>query len=221
MDGVHDLGGMENMGAVQLPEQGEPVFHETWESRTFAIGALCQTRLTGANLDAFRHAIDRTPPEEYLGLPYFNLWLRMAETLLTETGTLAPGAIDARVRRRRGESVEEPAVPEPNRPDYKPAGPGSVRQVDDPPRFSTGQRVRTVDLHTSGHTRLPRYARRREGVVDRVLPAQVLPDTNAHYIAENAQHVYSVRFDSKELWGPEAEPFTTYIDLYESYLEAV
>jgi len=135
--------------------------------------------------------------------------------------TLSPGAIDARVRRRRGESVDEPPVPEPNRPDYKATGPGSLRQVEAAPRFSPGQRVRTVDLHTSGHTRLPRYARRRQGTVEKVQPAQVLPDTNAHFIAENAQHVYSVRFDSTELWGPEAEPFTTYIDLYESYLEAV
>ena len=63
--------------------------------------------------------------------------------------------------------------------------------------------------------------RRREGVVDRVQPAMVLPDTNAHFIAENPQHVYSVRFDSTELWGPEAERFTTCVDLYESYLEAV
>jgi nitrile hydratase beta subunit len=221
MDGVHDLGGLQNMGAVQIPDRDEPVFHEPWEGRIFAMGALCQSRLTGANLDAFRHAIDRTPPAEYLGLPYYNRWLRMAETLLTETGVLAPGAIDARVRRRLGERVDEPPVPEPNRPDYKPAGPGSLRQVDDPPRFSVGQRVRTIDVHTSGHTRLPRYARRREGVVERVQPAQVLPDTNAHFIAENPQHVYAVRFDSTELWGPDAEPFSTYIDLYESYLEAV
>ena len=221
MDGVHDLGGMQNMGAVQLPEPNEPVFHEPWEARIFAIGALCQSRLTGANLDAFRFAIDRTPPDEYLALPYYNRWLRMAETLLTETGVLAPGAIDARVRRRLGERVAEPPAPEPNKPDYKATGPGSLRQVDDPPRFAAGQRVRTVDLQTSGHTRLPRYVRRRIGTVERIQPAALLPDTNAHFIAENPQHVYSVRFDSTELWGPEAERFTTCVDLYESYLEAV
>jgi nitrile hydratase beta subunit len=221
MDGVHDLGGMQDMGAVELPEPDEPAFHEPWEGRIFAIGALSQTRLTGANLDAFRFAIDRTPPHEYLGLPYYNRWLRMAETLLTESGVIAPGAIDARVRRRMGEAVEEPPVPEPSKPDYKPTGPGSLRQVDDAPKFGTGARVRTVDAHTAGHTRLPRYARRREGTVTQVRPAMVLPDTNAHFIAENAQHVYTVAFDSTELWGPEAERFTTHLDLYESYLEAV
>ena len=221
MDGIHDLGGMENMGAVVLPEPNEPTFHEPWEARIFAIGALCQTRLTGANLDAFRFAIDRTPPHEYLGLPYYNKWLRMAETLLIESGVIAPGAIDARVRRRQGEAVEEPPIPELHKPDYKPAGPGSLRQVNGVPRFSEGQRVRTIDIHTSGHTRLPRYVRRREGTVTRVQPAMVLPDTNAHFIAENPQHVYSMSFDSADLWGPEAERFTMYLDLFESYLEAV
>jgi len=221
MDGIHDLGGMRGFGAVEPPEPGEPPFHEPWEGRIFAMGALCQTRLTGANLDAFRHAIDRTPPEEYLALPYFNRWLRMAETLLTETGVLSPGAIDARVRRRLGESVEEPPVPEPKRPDYKATGPGSLRQVDDPPKFAPGNRVRTVDVHSAGHTRLPRYARRRQGTVTHVRPAMVLPDTNAHFVAENPQHVYTVSFDSSELWGPEAEPCTISLDLYESYLEAV
>jgi nitrile hydratase len=221
LDGIHDLGGMQNMGTVEVPERNEPTFHETWEARIFAIGALCQTRLTGANLDAFRFAIDRTPPDEYLGLPYYNRWLRMSETLLIESGVIAPGAIDARVRRRQGETVDEPPVPELSKPDYKPTGPGSLRQVDEAPRFSAGQRVRTVDIHTSGHTRLPRYARRREGTVTRVQPAMVLPDTNAHFIAENPQHVYAVNFNSTDLWGPDAESFTLSLDLYESYLEAV
>jgi nitrile hydratase len=50
-------------------------------------------------------------------------------------------------------------------------------------------------------------------------PAQVLPDTHAHFIAENPQHVYAVAFDASELWGPDAEPFVLTIDLYENYLE--
>jgi nitrile hydratase len=49
----------------------------------------------------------------------------------------------------------------------------------------------------------------------------VLPDTNAHFIAENPQHVYAVNFNSTDLWGPDAESFTLSLDLYESYLEAV
>ena len=52
-----------------------------------------------------------------------------------------------------------------------------------------------------------------------VQPGAVLPDTNAHFLGENAQHVYSVQFDSRELWGEDSERFALSIDLYESYLE--
>ena len=36
MNGVHDMGGMHGMGSVQ-EEKNEPVFHETWEGRVFAL----------------------------------------------------------------------------------------------------------------------------------------------------------------------------------------
>ena len=36
MNGVHDMGGMQDMGPVQ-EEQNEPVFHHPWEGRVFAI----------------------------------------------------------------------------------------------------------------------------------------------------------------------------------------
>jgi nitrile hydratase len=55
--------------------------------------------------------------------------------------------------------------------------------------------------------------------VTALLPAQVLPDTHAHFRGENAQHVYAVEFDSTTLWGPGSEPFALTISLYESYLE--
>ena len=80
--------------------------------------------------------------------------------------------------------------------------------------------MRAKDIHPTKHTRLTRYVRGREGVIERVQPSALLPDTHATFQGENAQHVYSVRFDSHELWGPDAEDFTLTIDLCESYLEA-
>ena len=38
MNGIHDMGGMQDMGPVQY-EKGEPVFHALWESRVFAMFA--------------------------------------------------------------------------------------------------------------------------------------------------------------------------------------
>jgi len=47
-----------------------------------------------------------------------------------------------------------------------------------------------------------------------------LPDTNAAFQGENPQHVYSVRFEARELWGDQAKPQDlVYLDLWDSYLE--
>ncbi len=56
-------------------------------------------------------------------------------------------------------------------------------------------------------------------MVELIQPAHLLPDTHAHFEGENPQHVYSVRFDSRELWGADAESFQLNIELFESYLE--
>ena len=39
MDGIHDLGGMEGVGSLQI-EENEPVFHADWEARTMAMRVL-------------------------------------------------------------------------------------------------------------------------------------------------------------------------------------
>jgi nitrile hydratase len=219
MDSLADMGGMEGMGSVKLDPPFDPPFHEEWEKRAFAM-ALLSMRLSGTNLDAFRHALNRQHPIDYLAQGYYGRWLKGAENLLTDSNVIAPGAVDARARKLRGEDVEEPPPTEPNKPDYQPTAAGSIRHVDYPPKFAVGDRVRAKDIHPHGHTRLTRYTRGKTGVVRMIQPAHVLPDTNAHFLGENAQHVYNVAFDSTELWGPDAEPFTVGIDLYESYLEA-
>ena len=218
MDGIHDMGGMQGWGRVPF-DPDEPAFKESWEGRAFAMSLLSMNRLTGANLDAMRHALERLPPLEYLKNGYYGRWLLLSETLLTDSGVIAPGAVDARARKLAGEDVTEPPDVELNKPDYTGTAPGSLRQIDDPPRSKVGEQVRAKDMHPTGHTRLPRYVRGRIGRVERLLPAAVLPDTNAHFLGENAQHVYAVAFDSKDLWGSDAEPFVLSIDLFESYLE--
>jgi nitrile hydratase subunit beta len=79
--------------------------------------------------------------------------------------------------------------------------------------------VRTSTGTPTNHTRLPQYARGKEGTVLALRPGAVFPDTAAHFLGENPQHVYEVEFTSGELWGPDAEPATVTLDLYESYLE--
>jgi nitrile hydratase beta subunit len=87
-------------------------------------------------------------------------------------------------------------------------------------RFEVGGRVRARNIHPAGHTRLPRYARGKAGVIARCHGIFVFPDSNAHFQGEQPQHLYSVRFGARELWGDGASPRdAVYIDLWESYLE--
>ncbi len=238
MDGIHDLGGMHGFGPV-LVERDEPVFHQRWEGRVYAL-----TGATGGtfapNLDKFRHAIERIEPVEYLTAGYYGRWLRAIETRLVEAGELAPGAVDrlarelaARPRESgdspKGESSPGEAValaatgaaadPAPHRVADRPRS-RFRREVDRAPRFHAGDAVRARNLHPAGHTRLPRYVRGKRGRVEAIYAAYVFPDTHAHDLGEEPQYLYCVAFEGEELWGQQAEPGTrVYLDLFEPYLE--
>ena len=219
MGRIADLGGAEGWGPVRPPTPDEPPFGEPWEGRAFALTLLSMGRVSGQNLDAFRHALGRLDEPAYFADGYYGRWLNAAELMLVESAILAPGAIDARARRNAGEDVEEPAVPEPNKPDYAATAAGSLRSVDAPPTFAVGERVRTRADDSDEPLKLPRYVRGHTGVVETIQPAHLLPDTHARFQGENPQHVYSVRFDSHELFGADAEDFALTIELFESYLE--
>ncbi|MET7525267.1 nitrile hydratase subunit beta [Streptomyces sp900116325] len=218
MEGIADMGGTEGWGPTHPPRADEAVFPEPWQGRAFAL-TRSSIQLAGLNVDAFRHAIERLDPTAYLADGYFGRWLNAAELILAESAILAPTAIQARARNLRGEQVEEPPIPEPTKPGYAPTAKGSLRTIDAAPAFAEGERVRAKNMSPTGHTRLPGYVRGHAGVVALIQPASVLPDTNAHFQGENPEYVYSVRFDSRELWGAEAEPFTLTIEMFESYLE--
>ncbi|WP_432984166.1 nitrile hydratase subunit beta [Dactylosporangium sp. CA-233914] len=212
------MGGTDGWGPVLVPEPDEPVFEERWQGRAFALGLL-SIPLSGANIDAVRHAVNRLDRQDYLDDGYYGRWLHGAENLLHDSSIIAPGAVEARAANLSGDSVGEPSAPEPDKPDYAQTAEGSIRSVSAPQKFKPADRVRAKEFEPAGHTRLPRYVMGHEGTVVIVEPAQVLPDTNAHFQGEHAQWVYTVRFDSHELFGADAERFNLNIDLYESYLE--
>ncbi len=100
------------------------------------------------------------------------------------------------------------------------SGAHARRDVAVAPRFHAGQSVRTRNINPTGHTRLPRYARDKQGTVERDHGVYVFPDTIAHSLGEKPQHVYSVRFTARELWGEQASPRdAVYLDLWDDYLE--
>ncbi len=217
MNGVHDLGGMHGMGPI-APEANEPVFHHPWEARVAALSAA--TSACGKwNIDARRHSYERIPPADYLRMSYYEKWLAGLMTLLQETGLVARGELESG-KPTPGSARAVPALTAEQVAPMFARGRQFERPVNTPPRFSVGQPVRTKKLNPTGHTRLPRYARGNVGVIDRHHGAHVFPDTNAHFKGETPQHLYSVRFSARELWG-EAAPArdAVYIDLWEDYLE--
>lgn len=216
MNGVHDLGGMHGFGPVERAP--EPPSLEPWEATVVAI--MNDTMRAGLyNIDEFRHAIERMEPVHYLASPYFEHWLDGIARLLDEKGAVRAADVGARAGDfARGDAVVA-AVPASLVPEGR-AGGGTVeRATDRPPKFSVGEAVRTQTFAPWGHTRLARYARGKAGAVHRHHGCYVFPDTNAHGLGEQPHHLYSVRFDARELWGDSAEPgVSVFIDLWEPYL---
>ena len=91
-----------------------------------------------------------------------------------------------------------------------------------PPKFKPGDAVVARNIHPAGHTRVPLYVRGRRGVVDRDHGVFLFPDTHAAFQGQSPQHVYSVRFTARELWGPDAAAGDClYLDLWDDYLDRV
>ena len=105
------------------------------------------------------------------------------------------------------------------------AVPGSMmrssffRQQQGPARFKPGDRVRTRNMNPPTHTRLPRYARDKLGVVELIHGCHAYPDSVATDRGDDPQWLYTVVFDGREIWGADADPtLKISIDAFEPYL---
>jgi nitrile hydratase len=86
MSRVNDVGGQMGFGEVAFdPAADTRAFHADWEARVYALNAVLLRRGV-YNLDEFRDAIERMPPEEYLAASYYERWLAAIETLTRERG---------------------------------------------------------------------------------------------------------------------------------------
>ncbi len=208
MNGVHDMGGMDGLGPMHI-EKNEPVFHEAWEKRMYGI-AMTIAAQKFRNIDEFRHAIERIPAPVYLDSSYYERWLNALMTLLVEKKIVTREELIAR--------GADPVAPAQNGNRFRGKAPSSKPRRA---RFREGDRVVASNLNPTGHTRLPRYVRGKRGVIHRDWGTYVFADSNAHHAGEREQHVYSVTFQARELWGKDAPAHDSLrIDLWEDYLEA-
>ena len=194
------------------------MFHAEWERRVFGL-TLAMAPPEPWNIDMGRQGT-RDPPARGVSLvDLLRDLARGSDELLLETGLVSEDELSSGTART-------PAVPVKRvlKPDMVPSmlagGSDSERPAETPARFAVGDPVLTRNMHPIGHTRLPRYARAKRGVIERVHGAHVFPDSHAHGLGEAPQWLYTVRFTGAEMWGEDADPtLTTSIDAWESYLE--
>ena len=208
MDGIHDLGGMSGFGAVEV-ERGEPVFHERWEARAFALNGIGLRALKAYNVHEYRHAVERLDPAHYLVAPYYERWFTAIASLMVEKGVVTHAELERRAGGR---------FPLARPPVY--ANACEVKATNRA-RFAAGDRVVTRDIHPAGHTRMPRYVRGKMGRIVRCAPAFEFPDLAGHARPAHAEPTYLVEFAAAELWPNAGEAReSVVIDLWESYLDA-
>jgi nitrile hydratase len=219
MNGVHDMGGMDGFGKVEV-ELNEPMVHHAWEGRVLAM-----VRAMGAagayNIDASRFYREMLPPEVYLSVTYYEKWLFGLENLLVERGFVTADEVKAG-------HASEPPKPlkrgrlEPDNIERVMVRGAFGRPAPAPAMFKVGDRVRARNIHPATHTRLPRYVRGHVGVVEREHGCHVFPDMAAHEKGDDPQWLYTVVFDGAELWGEDGDPtLKVSVDAFEPYLELV
>ena len=217
MNGVHDMGGLQNMGPV-VYEKNEPVFHAPWEGRIYALTRAIRA-LRKWNQDTDRHGLELISPADYLRMSYYERWAYRLEVQLVKYALVSKAEIESRMA-DPGSPKAIPALSLATADRWLNRGIASAHDPKVRASFKVRQQVRTRNINPTGHTRLPRYARGKIGVIVRDHGVYLFPDTNAHFQGERRQHVYSVRFAARELWGEHASPQdSVHLDLWDDYLE--
>jgi len=223
MNGVHDMGGQQGFGPVLL-EKAEPLFHANWESRAMAI-----TVAMGAsgqwNIDLSRSARESLPPAIYLSSSYYEIWIHALEKLMLERNMVTQAELQA------GQQLTAPVKVSKvlnigNVDAALKAGSPTERPIDQPALFKVGQKVRALNMHPQGHTRLPRYVRGHVGTIVSLHGGHVMPDQHTLRALPPfkvaVEWLYTVVFDGPTLWGAGTDPrLEVTVDAWESYLEAV
>jgi nitrile hydratase subunit beta len=221
MNGIHDLGGMQDMGPV-VRDPDEKAFHEAWEGRVWGL-LRAMGPFRAKPVPNFRYELEIIPPADYLRMSYYERFLHNLVKWLLKDGLITQAELDS-------------GHADPGSPRYTPrlTPPMAAAQLAErtvprrnevqlPARYHRGEPVRARNLNPVGHTRLPRYVRGKLGTIVRVSGVFNLEDTDTEGYSlpgDNPQPVYLVRFGARELWGEQAgRRDAVLIELWEDYLE--
>ena len=155
------------------PKRTSLISHAEWEKR--ALGLTLSCGAFGAwTIDESRHARESLAPATYLSASYYEIWMRGLETLLKRHGFVSSAELAAGQMLEKGRDPKRILTAE-MVPGVLAKGGPCDRPAPDAPRFAVGDRVRTKNFNPETHTRLPRYARAKQGIVEAVQGAFVFP----------------------------------------------
>ena len=235
---LSDMGGRREFFGPIVREPGEPVFHSPAEGHVFGVSGFVMVLVAGGSVDVFRYAMEQLPREVYMS-SYYRRMLGGCENVLVRGGYLGPDEVDARIEGRRAEPgrrsgsrlrlsivsrvmrwIQRPTFPSWVSAHLLPHLVGASRPALRRARFAVGDRIRVQAQQAQGHTRQPGYVTGKPGVITAHLGATLFPDARALGRRARPQHLYTVAFEGRDLWGEEAEAGTeARVDLYEPYLE--
>ena len=212
--GAHDMGGGYHRDPVG-PALDEPVFHEDWEGRVFALRLRTNRWMRGRSMGNHRYELECIPAAYYHRMSYYERWFsvlvdRLLRSNLVTAAEFEVGAAD----------LDRPL------PALLPASAGDQvggarLAVDVASRIKMDDWVRARSKHPHGHTRLPRYIWGKRGQVARDHGVFAFQDTGPDglRLGEFPQHVYTVQFSARELWGNRASVRdSVFVDLWEGYV---
>jgi nitrile hydratase len=219
MTRVHDMGGRFGDGPVDA--RPEPIFAADWHARalgvTLALGAHGKW-----NIDASRFARECLAPKDYTRFSYYEKWISALANLAVTHGMITRDDLANGVA---AQATPLPATLKPADVAATLAKGGPSARPGAAPALAVGDHVRARHparnaLAPGGHTRLPAYAAGHVGRVIARRGAHVLPDSNAHFLGEAPEPLYTIAFDAADLWGAaECAGDDVTLDLWESYLE--
>jgi nitrile hydratase beta subunit len=239
----HSLGGLENLGPVNLEKN---VFVQDWEKRIFGIHTVMMAESAHLSASLPRYQVAGLPtsfketwtwaslrtgaeamqPFEYFKYRYYEKWLMGISQYFIDKGYVDGAELDQLTK----SYAARPATTLPVKPnpelkdqilDYLNRGDSGLRALSAAPRFIVGDKVVVADPLAADHTRLPGYLRNKIGVVTEVYPGafEYFVSTGPDGL-EGAMHVYCVCFEAAAIWGESmCEPNTKiYADLFDVYI---
>ena len=216
MDGVHDLGGVQGFGPLEIEDDHAPSKSDL-VMRTFGI-QLSASYPGGLSVDWIRHVAQCIPPAAYLEIEYSDRWYRMVAGMMLDGGWVSLDELASGKSTGTPSGAGQPLPPEAVADIWR-EGMDMVRPAQGREAFSVGDAV-TARFHSPlGPTRLPRYVRGHTGQIEAFRGWHTLPDACA-LGEDRAEPLYNVSFLAHRLWDGVTSPIDrVYLDLWESYLE--